>query len=58
MYGSEERARDYLSRSGIDYLIVDRDGPLPFPHPQLKKHSFTRVLLSITKGCVSKIEFR
>lgn len=51
---TESRAREFLSRNGIDYLIVSRDG---VEHKNRLRRSYTRVLLSIFDGRVSKVEW-
>jgi hypothetical protein len=52
---TEERAREFLSRNGIDYLIVSRNGT---EYKNRLHRSYTRILLSIFEGRVSKVEWR
>lgn len=51
---TEERARDFLTRHGIDYLIVSRDGTA---FQNRYRRSYSRVLLWISESRVSKIDW-
>lgn len=54
LHNTEQRAREFLSRNGIDYLIVSRDG---LDYRNRLHRSYTRILLSISDGRVSKVDW-